>query len=297
VLSGSAAGGVTSYVWEPFDYLRAGLGALEKKLPAAVLAESETILVGSKDFLPPSGLGRMESTRCYLIVLRKGRVHDFSRFFKKASAMAPGPPVWRWSADLGEFGDRDARSSSLYATQIVQSYILVSNSLEELKGVSAQLSSSDNDARVIQGIHEWNAFNAREFWGYRQFKHGEPRATDRVFFGNSDPIGAEADALILYVDVKKQTGLLRLVSSTSDDTTAKNINATRRITPLKRMVPKVWEAVFPLDEVGQFPESASWVLWLFGCGVLVSTGNGQARGHRMKRSRAEQHREQALPQA
>jgi len=183
--------------------------------------------------------------------------------------MAPGPPVWKWSADLGEFGDGDARSSSLYATQTAQSYILVSNSLEELKAVSNQLTSADNDARVLEGIHEWKNVNAHEFWGYRKYKHGEPRSTDRVFFGSSDPIRPEAEALILYVDVKKQTGLLRLVNSSADDTTAKNINATRRITPLKLIGPKVWEAVFPLDEVGPFPESASWVLWLFGWGVLV----------------------------
>jgi hypothetical protein len=56
LLSDSVAGSGTSYVWKPFDYLRAGLDALGKQVPARVLAESEAIFVGSKDFLPPSGL-------------------------------------------------------------------------------------------------------------------------------------------------------------------------------------------------------------------------------------------------
>jgi hypothetical protein len=73
----------------------------------------------------------------------------FSRYFKRPPASAPGPPVWTWSADLGEFGEGDPRSSSLYATQMAESYILVSNSLEELETVSGQLTSVNDDARIL----------------------------------------------------------------------------------------------------------------------------------------------------
>jgi hypothetical protein len=257
------------YVWEPFGYWRAGLEAIEKQLPVRVLADSEAILVGSKDFLLPNGLGRIRSTRCYIMVLRKGSALDFSRYFKKPPVASAGrAPIWNWSAELEEFGEADPRSSSLYATQIAQSYILVSNNLEELENVSGRLTSANNDAAVLAGIREWNDLSQHEFWGYRRYKHGKPRASiDRL--AGTDLITPQAEAIVLYVDMRKRTGVLRLFSSSPDDATAGNINASRSITPLKPVGPKVWETVFPLAEVGPFPDSAGWVLWLFGWGVVV----------------------------
>lgn len=132
-------------MWEPFDYLGRDWGHWKRSYQPQSRRRAKRSYVGSKDFLPPTGLGRMRSTRSYVIVLRKGKLPDFSQYFEKASAMAPGQPVWTWSADLGEFGDRDPRSSALYATQIAQSYILVSNSLEELKTVSNLLTTTRVD--------------------------------------------------------------------------------------------------------------------------------------------------------
>lgn len=269
VLADSLADQGGWYAWEPFSYVRAGLEKVGKEMPAKILADSEAILVGSKDFLPPSGLGSVRSTRCYVVVLRKGSGLQLSTYFKNSSVESlTGAPIWHWSADLGEFGEGDPRSSSLYATQIEQSYILVSNDLEELRNISRRLTSANDDARVFAGIHEWNDVIQHEFWGYRKYRHGKPRAIDRLF-GGTGQITAQAEAVILYVDMKKQTGVLRLFSSSADDATARNINATGMITPLKPVGPKVWETVFPLAEVGPFPDSAGWVLWLFGWGVLV----------------------------
>lgn len=258
------------YVSKPFGYLLVGLEAVEKQLPVKVLEDSEAILVGTKDYRLPIGLGSIRSTRCYIIVLRKDITFKLSRYFKKVevASAAGGAPVWNWSADLEEFGDADPRPSGLFATQIAQSYMLVSNDLEELLNVSVTLASVNNDARVFAGIREWNDVTQHEFWGYRRYKHDKPRtAMDRLF--GTDQITPQAEALILYVDLKKQSGVLRLRSTSPDDATAGNINESRTITPLKPAGPQVWEAVFPLAEVGPFPESAGWVLWLFGWGVLV----------------------------
>lgn len=143
-----------------------------------------------------------------------------------------------------------------------------SNSLKELQNVSRKLTSTNNDAAILAGVNEWNDVSQHEFWGYRRYNHSKPRTPlDRLF--GTDQITLQAEAVILYVDLKKQSGALRLLSSSPDDATASNINATRRITPLKPAGPKVWETVFPLSDVRPFPESAFWVLWLFGWGVLV----------------------------
>ena len=94
---------VASYERVAFNYMLAGLNALDKRAVPAILADSEAILVGSKDFVPPDGLGMTRSTRCYVIVLRKTGSLNFSRYFKTTAT--PAPLILNWSAALGEFGD------------------------------------------------------------------------------------------------------------------------------------------------------------------------------------------------
>lgn len=269
LISDSRGDVAAEFVGQPFGYLRIGLEAVDKQLTAKVLAESEAVLVGTKDYHAPIGLGGVRSTRCYVIVLQRDSTFKLSRYFKKAAvAFAEGAAVWNWSADLEEFGESDPRPSGLFATQIAQSYILVSNDLDELLYDSVRLMSVDNDAQVFAGIREWNDVSQREFWGYRRYKHGKSRtAMDRLF--GTDQITPQTEAAILYVDLKQGSGVVRLLSSSADDATASKINATGRIPPLKPAGPKVWETVFPLAEVGPFPESAYWVMWLFGLGAVV----------------------------
>jgi hypothetical protein len=269
LISDSRGDSADPFTKQPFVYLRIGLEAVDKQLTAKVLAESEAVLIGTKDYHAPIGLGGVRSTRCYIIVLQGDSTFKLSRYFKKAAvASAEGAPVWNWSAALEEFGESDPRPSGLFATQIAQSYILVSNDLDELQHDSVRLMSVGNDAQVFAGIREWNDVSQHEFWGYRRYKHDRPRTgMDRLF--GTDQITPQAEATILYVDLKKGSGVVRLLSSSADDATASKINATGRITPLKPAGEKVWEAVFPLAEVGPFPESAVWVMWLFGWGVAV----------------------------
>jgi hypothetical protein len=269
LISDSRGDVAAPFTEQPFSYLRIGLEAIDKHLPAKVLAESEAVLIGTKDYHAPIGLGSVRSTRCYIIVLQRDSAFELSRYFRKVEvASAEGAPVWNWSADLEEFGESDPRPSGLFAAQIAQSYILVSNDLDELLYDSVRLMSVDNDARVFSGIREWNDVSQHEFWGYRRYKHDRPRTgMDRLF--GTDQITSQAEAAILYVDLKKGSGVIHLLSSSADDATASKINATGRITPLKPAGEKVWETVFPLAEVGPFPESAVWVMWLFGWGVVV----------------------------
>ena len=67
---------------EPFGFLLAGLDAIGPQVRVDVLENSEAILVGTKDYHLPIGLGRVRSTRCYVVVLRKGSALNLSQFFK-----------------------------------------------------------------------------------------------------------------------------------------------------------------------------------------------------------------------
>ena len=70
---------VTSYERVPFNYMLAGLKALDKRAVPTISAPQRRNLRRFEGFLPPDGLGMTRSTRCYVIVLRKGESFDFSQ--------------------------------------------------------------------------------------------------------------------------------------------------------------------------------------------------------------------------
>ena len=61
------------FVQEPFGYLMLALDQKNRHLRPLVLDSGEAVLLGTKDYSPPEGLGRVVSTRCYITVLQNGR--------------------------------------------------------------------------------------------------------------------------------------------------------------------------------------------------------------------------------
>jgi hypothetical protein len=267
-LSGSRDTDYGSFVGIPFAYLLAGLGAVDTQIPATILASSEAVLVGDKDYRLPNGLGRVGSTFCYVVVLQRRGAFDLAKHFNKPTVAAvAGNPVWDWSAMLGEFGENDLRPSSLYATQLGQSYLLVSNNLDELQGLARRLTSDNNGSKVLPGIREWQDVSQHRFWGYRRYHHPES-AVERAAGGTRE-IAPTAEALIVYTDSKERKGVLRLLSSSTEDQTARNINSTKMIPALKPSGVRAWQTTFPLSDANPFPNTSFGVLWLFGLGQVV----------------------------
>jgi hypothetical protein len=233
-----------------------------------LLESAQTVLVGAKDYHLPLGFGSLQSTRCYVVVLRRDSRFRLSKYVKKAAygEAAEGAPLWNWYANLQEFGEKDPRPSILFATQLADSYVVVCNKLEEM-GLSVQLAATSDDERVLGGIAEWNKVKEHEFWGYRKYRHEvTPEAISR--FIGTDGVTPAAQALIVYLDLRRQTGTLRLLSSTPDDWTAKNINSRNWLPKLEPAGDCAWDSVFPLG-TEQFGDTANSLLWLFGWGVIV----------------------------
>lgn len=261
LLSDSAIGGATSLVTEPFHYLVAGLDAIRAGARQNVLENSETVLLGAKGFHPPLGLGRVRSTWCYIAVLRDGNSLNLSGYFEKKieSAQAvEGVAVWHWTAKLQEFGEDDPRLSSLFAAQIKQSYVLVSNDLEKLVVLSKYLTSGNEDASLFTDVLDWNEIRQHEFWGYRKYRFDTSSEFSRII--GIAGVTSAARALIVFADPEKATGMLRLRSSNDEDKTAQNISATYSLPPMKSVSPGVWEAAFPLHDAGALAGSANSVL-------------------------------------
>jgi len=254
----------------PFAYLEGALDSLESPASGAVLANSESILLGAKDFLPPAGLGPVRSQRCYVVVLKNRSAFDLSKYFQTTSvASAAGMPVWTWTAKLGEFGENDQRLSSLHAMQIGQSYVLVANDRKELQLLAGHLASKDRDSHILGEIREWESVSRHEVWGYRRYRHA--KIVDPMAAGMAD-VTSSAEALIFLLNSDKKAGVLRLLAS--DDSTAEKMNAQMakakiEWTPLKPSGRGAWETTIPFSGDEQSADRTFIVVGLFGFPVYL----------------------------
>jgi hypothetical protein len=251
---------------EPFGYLVFALDHRSRQLRSELLNNSESILLGTKDYLPPDGLGRVVSTRCYVAVLQSPSRIAVSKYLGNPNLRTQsGLAVWTWTVDLGEFGDRTTHKSSIYVTELGSTYFLVSNNLDELQSTSQGIGLSTEQ---VPQIREWDSVRQHEFWGYRKLRSPESRPLATIFNGLRG-IPPEAEALILYVDFDHKSGLLRIVSSNADDQTARKVSITWKMPPPRSDGRGQWDILFTLTGSGSFPESSFQVLWLFGLGVAA----------------------------
>lgn len=267
----------------PFAYLRKGLDFLGKPSSAEVLADAEAVLVGTKDFRSPKGLGMVRSRRCYVLVLRRGSTFDLKKHFHEGwVAAAFGEPVLTWSAKLEEFGEGDPRPSSLYAAQVFSTYangvvdhsrsaLLVSNDLKELQALALRLNmeGQDDPLRTLTKVREWERVRKNNYWSYRRYRHAG--IADRVAAGMTD-VSPATEALSFSVDFERKSGALRLLSSTADDGTVKKIDAwltKLRFPPFKPRGGTAWETTIRLTGDEKSLEGMFGVLYFFGFGGYV----------------------------
>lgn len=268
LLTNTQSDSAIGFAREPFGYVVLALDHKSRELRTVLLGNSEAVLLGTKDYAPPDGLGRVISTRCYIAVLREGRGSDFSKYLGEPTLKSPsGHPVWSWSVDLGEFGDRTTRKSTIYATQVGEDYFIVANSLNELQNISYQMSSATRGGFALSDLRDWDTIENREFWAYRKYKHAGSRPAATVFNGLKG-IQPDAEGLILYVDFEHQRGVLRLFSTNPDDPSAGHLHDMWRMPPAKSIGSGEWEMLFPLSESD--PEETSFqAWWLLGMGTGV----------------------------
>jgi hypothetical protein len=247
----------------PFVPLVRGLAGLGKDVPAEILANADAILLGTKDYTMPKGLGTVHSTFCYVIVLSNSI--DIQRYFSQPVSSTVSGRIWSWSANLQEFGENEPRPSTLYVGETGQSYLLVSNNEEELQQLAVRLrDTSDNIFAVLAGLREWEEVGQHKFWGYRRYRHD--RVVDKFAAGMTKVTPAMAE-LIVYAD-DGTTGILQLYCSTSDDSTSKSA-----ATMMPLLMPRgsgIWQASVPLtDEEKESMKSLIPMTWLFGFGIVV----------------------------
>jgi hypothetical protein len=244
-----------------------GFKSLEPSVATQALKNSDAVMLGAREFLPPSGLGVVHSRRCYVFVLSPGITFNFREHVRQVPTLSfGGAVIWHWSAKLGEFGEKDSRPTSFYALQVAHSYLLVSNNLEELRTVTKRLSSSDESANALPETRDWSLVTQHKYWSYRRYNFGS--TVDKRAAGVSD-VTQGARGLMLFLNSGTRVVALRLYSSAEDDRTAELINSRGGLPPLKLIFAGTWETTIPLQGSEESSDELVGVMYLLGFGAYV----------------------------
>lgn len=250
----------------PFDYFVRALDKLGNDGLADVLDHSASVFVGAKDFASPAGLGVVHSKLCYVVILTQPNTFQIRKYFSESPiASASGASVWKWSPSLQEFGEEDStRTSSLYASQIEQSYILVSNDVSEMQAVAGLLVSSGSKLPKAISTYDLGLADQHVLWGYRQYR----QAQDVTAAGMLD-VTRTAKALILFLDLEKMTLVLRLLESGTNGSTASKMTAGSKLPAFKPVGSGVWELTMPVTDDQGTRERIFFIMWRFGFGAYI----------------------------
>jgi hypothetical protein len=255
----------------PFALLPGALHSLGEVAFSEIFKGSDAILIGAKGFRAPEGtegLGQVRSNFCYVIILKKNSGVQLRKYFTESESpsASAGSPVWHWSAKLNEFGRDDPRPSSLYFTQVSETYLLVSNDLSNFQDIVGRLASSDQDLQALHHVRDWSSLEGHQFWGYRRYRHAD--IVNSAAAGTSE-VTPGAEALSFFLDFDKRTGVLHLFTSTTDEGTAAKMNARTTLPKFKRDSPGIWEASTRLAGNQDSAEQMFGVMYLFGFGVYL----------------------------
>jgi len=251
----------------PFAFLLAGLETVGKQASAEILRSSAAVFVGARDFRPPSGLGSVRSSFCYVLVLSPEHLVNLGNYFTGAPlVLKKGVAAWGWSARLGEFGERDPRPSKLYATQIFQAYVLISNDLDELHALALELHVAKAEKTELNRIPGWGSLSELEVWGYRRYRHTS--VPNPVAAGMAE-VTPGNEALIFSVDVGKRAASLRLLGAAGDNHTPQKWNAVALLPRFHMIGPGIWEANIPLSGDDRTMENLFGVMVLLGFGIYL----------------------------
>ena len=252
----------------PFARLLGSVDSLGRGALTKIQEDSEAVLVGAKDFRAPTGLGRVRSQFCYIVILKSDASFELKKYFTISPAVEKTKaPIWQWSAKLGEFGQDDPRPSSLYAVQVEESYVVISNNSTEIKAVVAGLNSLEQNLQLLSKLRDWDSVNQHPFWGYRKYNRFQTEADPAA----AGTLGATKndEALMFFIEFEKRIGVLRLISSQSNEAATAKLSKQGVLPRFQQVGPEIWEMTIQLTGDEDSFERMFDVMVLFGFGIYV----------------------------
>jgi hypothetical protein len=175
-----------------------------------------------------------------------------------------GEPVWSWRTN--GLGTPDP-AITFYLIELGDSYILLSNSLEELRQIVNSFISPHHTSREPSDVPGWESLNQHEYWGYRRPVSSSDRGA--VVLSELLP---DARALMLFCDTNQKTAILRLIDRVPEHGAGPRATECATMflsdTKFKEGGPRVWEAEIPLSGQDTWGQIAS-LMGLFGFVLII----------------------------
>ncbi len=251
----------------PFADLLGGLGALGAQVPTETLNNADAVLIGAKDFRPPSGptgLGDVQSQFCYVLVLPERTAFAIGEIIGKSPlATQVESSIWKWSV-RGTEGHPEPMP--FYAAQVGRSFVVVGNTVDAVKEMTTILATNNNASGNVISTRDWEEISAHDMWGYRRYIDSADNTVDKIAAGTEDVMSGTT-ALAFFLDFEQRTGVLRLFSSTSE--TADKMNVRPGLPLFRPAGNGMWEARILLYGNADAGQQTFIVMGLFGFGVYL----------------------------
>jgi|ERR1700678_3918958 hypothetical protein len=210
----------TFFLVLPFTFLADGLAEIGGQAAVDLLHSSDAVLVGAKDFRAPSSFGMIQSKFCYVVALDRQNIIESRKIFQhlSISSIDHVGPVWTWTGRL-----REGQSAPItyYAATVADSYLLVSNTVDEMKDIVHQLGSPANGELKPSELRRLKQVEQCEYWAYRH-------SLDSVIGEDATQVpylAGGVTGLSFCVNFRRRTGAFRVFGPTIDSHTVAAMNA------------------------------------------------------------------------
>jgi len=143
----------------PFDRLVDAIRGLGESSAFSVIENAKSLLLGARDFRPPSGLGAVGYQFCYIVVLAPGQKAE-QYLQNLPTETAEGVRVFRWQTES------DGRRASYFATYLAAGYLVVASSIPDLLTVTGPLGLLAAD--TSHHAESIGRFERHEIWVFRK---------------------------------------------------------------------------------------------------------------------------------
>ncbi len=239
-------------------------------IPLAPSAESDieklysALIVGSKDFKSPQGLGMVDSSKCFVAVRDEGVQPDLSVDFSRAAVkVINGRKVWTWTLPADE---STATPTSFFPAQVGNHYLVMANNVEDFREITRALTGPRKTLPCASGVFNLSDAGTHSYWAYRNLRRQGVMDPESAGIAH---IGSDVRAIVFLADIERHQSTLRILSSDSDMKEVPNVLPPSELQRLRPQSAGIWEASIPLtkDKIGY--ESMFWLFAALGSGVYV----------------------------
>lgn len=243
----------------PFADLLHALESLRVGTSTELMSGARAVWVGGGTFSPPRGppprLGGARSRYCYVVALgARGDGHLGKYAIDPPAGEMAGRDIWQWTAAIQEGEEHPTR---IYAVLLAPGYLLVGNSLPDVRAVGEALLSRGG-AR-FDSLPQALVTNRGEVVGLRRPRRASGSAREPA-------LPAETTSLMFIVTPKTGTGVLRVESEEAGRGTPE---MGAHVPALKKTGPKTWETTLSFKGDEATLEATLSVLGHLGFGIYL----------------------------